>query len=60
MKGITVDEGLMKYIQLSTEVKKALWDDKKSKWILVLAKTDGSKQWEEDCDVFLNGTGFLK
>jgi cation diffusion facilitator CzcD-associated flavoprotein CzcO len=60
LKGIAVDEGLLDYIQLSTEVKKASWNDEKGKWALVLAKTDGSKQWEEECNVFLNGTGFLK
>lgn len=60
MKGIAVDEGLMDYIQLNTEVKKASWNDDTATWTLVLAKTDGSKQWEEECNIFLNGTGFLK
>ncbi|KAH8586249.1 hypothetical protein B0O99DRAFT_703109 [Bisporella sp. PMI_857] len=59
MKSIAVDEGFMDYIQLNTEVKKALWNDDSSTWTLTLAKTDGSEVWDEDCNVFLNGTGFL-
>ncbi|RTE75112.1 hypothetical protein BHE90_010446 [Fusarium euwallaceae] len=59
MKGIVLDEGLDRFIQLNTEVKKAIWDEKKSVWTVVLASTDGSKQWEEECNVFLNGTGFV-
>ena len=60
LKGIAVDENLMDCIKLNTEVKKASWNDKESKWDLVLSQTDGSKQWEEDCDVLFQGTGFLK
>ncbi|KAJ5808608.1 hypothetical protein N7474_009877 [Penicillium riverlandense] len=57
LKGIVLDEGLDQYIQLQTKIVKASWDDTKSKWILVVS--NATKQWEEECDVFLNGTGFL-
>lgn len=60
MKGIVMDEKLDRFITLSTEVKKATWNEEKSKWTVVLANTDGSKQWEEECHVLLNGTGFVK
>jgi cation diffusion facilitator CzcD-associated flavoprotein CzcO len=60
LKGIVMDEGLMKYIQLETEIKRAVWNDERSKWVLLVERTDGSAQWEEECDVFLNGTGFVK
>ena len=49
MNGIVLDEGLDRFIQLNTEVKKATWDEKKSVWTVVLASTDSSKQWEEEC-----------
>jgi cation diffusion facilitator CzcD-associated flavoprotein CzcO len=61
-RDIVEDEGLMKYITLSTEVKKAVWDEKKSKWVLSLSGTGDEgkkKEWDEECDLFLNGTGFL-
>lgn len=60
MKGIVMDEGLDKYIRLNSRVSKATWDETKSRWILVISKMDGSGQWEEECDIFLNGTGFVK
>lgn len=60
MKGIVLDEELDRYMTLNTEVKKATWDEQKSVWNIVLASTDGSNQWEEECNVFLNGTGFVK
>ncbi|GJN66196.1 hypothetical protein PLICBS_000212 [Purpureocillium lilacinum] len=59
MKGIVVDEGLDKYIQLNTKVVRATWDDADSRWVVGLATTDGRRHWEERCDIFLNGGGFL-
>lgn len=58
MKGIVLDEGLDKYITLNTKVSRATWDETASKWRLVLKQHD--REWEEEFDVFLNGTGFLK
>lgn len=60
MKGIVMDEGLDRFIQLNTKVVKATWNDVKSVWVVSLSSTDGSKQWEEECHVLLNGTGFVK
>lgn len=60
MKGIALDERMDRYIELNTKVEKAIWNDEKSMWSVALAKTDGSKRWEEECHVFLNGTGFVK
>lgn len=60
MKGIVLDERLDRFITLNTEVKKASWNEGKSMWTIVLASTDGARQWEEECHVFLNGTGFVK
>ncbi|KAF9888596.1 hypothetical protein FE257_008528 [Aspergillus nanangensis] len=58
MKGIVMDEGLDRFIQLSTRVEKAVWNDERSEWILSLRHDDG-RVWDESCNVFLNGTGFL-
>ncbi|KAE8353937.1 dimethylaniline monooxygenase [Aspergillus coremiiformis] len=58
LKGIVLDEKLDRYIQLNTRVEKAAWNDDLSRWILSLRSRDG-QVWEEECDVLLNGTGFL-
>lgn len=62
MKMIVEEEGMMKYIKLGTQVTEARWDDEKSRWILHLvnASAGGTSEWDEECDFFLNGTGFLK
>lgn len=61
---IVDEEGMMKYIHLRTRVTKAVWHEEKSKWVLHLVERDSSddlvNEWDEECDVFLNGTGFLK
>lgn len=66
MKNIVEEEGMMKYIQLRTQVMAANWNEDKSKWIVKLRKlyttetqTD-PQEWEEDCDLLLNACGFLK
>ncbi|KAF9882914.1 hypothetical protein FE257_004895 [Aspergillus nanangensis] len=64
MKGIVDEEGMMRYILLNTRITAAEWDESKSKWQVSLARTnpdDGStlSEWVEECDVLLNGTGFL-
>ncbi|PWY75017.1 dimethylaniline monooxygenase [Aspergillus heteromorphus CBS 117.55] len=60
LKQIAVDEGMMEYIQLRTRVVSATWDECKSKWVVKLRR-DGPDvaEWEDECDVFLNGSGFL-
>lgn len=66
MKGIVDEEGMMKYIQLNTTVTGAAWDESRSKWLVKLARksireVDASVlEWEEECDLLLNGAGFLK
>jgi len=66
MKEIVEEEGMMQHIQLRTEIKSAIWNEDKSKWIVKLSKsgTDASptdvREWEEECDFLVNGTGFLK
>ncbi|CAI4215880.1 unnamed protein product [Parascedosporium putredinis] len=44
MKEIVEEEGMMKHIQLRTEIKSAIWDEDKSKWVVKLSKsgTDAS------------------
>lgn len=60
MKGIVLDERLDRFITLNTRVVRATWDETKAKWRIRLSRTDGSGEWEEECHVFLNGTGFVK
>lgn len=69
LRGIVEEEGMMRYIRLSTAVTRAVWDEGRSKWVLRLSRTEGkevvdsspgAEEWDEECDLFLNGTGFLK
>lgn len=63
MKDIVDEEGMMKYITLNTSVDAATWDEKKSVWVVKLSQTSNgakTKEWEEECDMLLNGAGFLK
>lgn len=62
MKGCVEAEGMSKWITLNTEVKEARWDEQSGRWkvILVTKSCEESKEWVEECDVLLNGTGFLK
>ncbi|ETI19779.1 hypothetical protein G647_08792 [Cladophialophora carrionii CBS 160.54] len=48
--------GVEKYIQLSTEVVAATWDETPSKWTVELKRRDGST-FTDTCDVLVNGTG---
>lgn len=66
MKDIVEEEGMMKYIQLNTSIVSATWNEDRSKWVVKLSRKtavnekDGTLDWEEECDLLLNGTGFLK
>lgn len=66
MKDIVVEEDMMQYIRLNTQCLSAVWSEATSKWKVRLSKkttaNDASStvEWEEECDVILNGTGFLK
>ncbi|OAP57927.1 hypothetical protein AYL99_08665 [Fonsecaea erecta] len=62
MKDIVDEEGMMKYITLNTRIDAARWDEQRSLWVVKLSQSqDGqeSKEWEEECDLLLNGAGFL-
>ncbi|RAL00166.1 flavin-containing monooxygenase [Aspergillus ibericus CBS 121593] len=57
LKQIVIEEDMMKYIQLNTRVVSTIWDETKSKWVIKLQR--GTDQWEDEFDLFLNGSGFL-
>ncbi|OGM48707.1 dimethylaniline monooxygenase [Aspergillus bombycis] len=64
MRDIVDEEGMMKYIQLQSQLVSARWDDERSKWcIRVRREVPGDKEifqeWSEECDLLLNGGGFL-
>ncbi|KNG86137.1 dimethylaniline monooxygenase [Aspergillus nomiae NRRL 13137] len=61
-KDIVEEENMMQYITLNTAVSGARWDNSRAKWIVKLSQRqeDGqTKEWQEECDVILNGSGFL-
>lgn len=61
-KGVVDEEGLMRWIRLSTEIVKAEWDEGKSKWKVRLRTTDKQgrqQEFDDECNVLLNGTGFV-
>lgn len=63
LKEIVDEEDMMKYITLNTSVNGATWDEQKSKWLVKLGQqVEGSprKEWTEECDLLINGSGFLK
>lgn len=64
LKDIVDEEGMMQYIKLRTSVTHAAWQEEKSKWLLHLVerndKDEVVRQWDEECNVFLNGGGVLK
>ncbi|GFN20563.1 hypothetical protein AtubIFM55763_005711 [Aspergillus tubingensis] len=60
LKQIVVEEDMMKYITLNTRVVSAIWNEEKSKWVVKLQQdTPCVKEWEDECDVLINGAGFL-
>lgn len=65
MRRIVDEEEMMKYIRLQTMVAGATWNEEKSKWIVKVKKLNpengtNPQEWEEECDLFINGGGFLK
>jgi cation diffusion facilitator CzcD-associated flavoprotein CzcO len=50
--------GVEKYIQKSTEVLSATWDESTSKWNVDLKRKDGST-FTDTCDVIVNGAGVI-
>ncbi|KAK2799965.1 hypothetical protein FQN51_006394 [Onygenales sp. PD_10] len=63
MRDIVDEEGLMEYIRLRTKVCRAEWVEERSRWVVGLVESDGDgrvvREWEEECDVLLNGNGIL-
>jgi cation diffusion facilitator CzcD-associated flavoprotein CzcO len=64
IRRVADEEGMMKYIRLKTAVSKAVWQEDKSKWVIHLVERNANdeivKEWDEECDMFLNGAGVLK
>ncbi|KAI1918440.1 hypothetical protein LOZ65_004896 [Ophidiomyces ophidiicola] len=62
-KKVVDEEDMMRYIQLRTRVIHAAWKEAKSKWVIHLVQKDRegnvTKEWNEECDVFLSGSGIL-
>ncbi|KAH8697526.1 flavin-binding monooxygenase [Talaromyces proteolyticus] len=64
MKSIVDEEGMMKYIQLQCKIVSANWNDERSKWNVRVrrqypGKDSSFEEWSEECDMILNGGGFL-
>jgi cation diffusion facilitator CzcD-associated flavoprotein CzcO len=64
LKMIATEEDMYKYIKLRTAVKRAEWNEEKSRWVIHLVQTDDAenviREWDEEANVLFNGTGFLK
>lgn len=64
LRNIVDEEGLLQYIRLRTAVTHAQWQETRSKWLVHLVekneKGEVVREWEEECNVFLNGAGILK
>ncbi|KAK6364431.1 hypothetical protein LTS17_012196 [Exophiala oligosperma] len=59
MRDIVDEEDLMKYIQLSTEVTNAAWNEKKSRWVVQSRTKEDRKIREEEFHFIANASGFL-
>ncbi|KAG5291501.1 flavin-binding monooxygenase [Histoplasma ohiense] len=63
LRDIVDEEGMMKYIRLRARVTRAEWREERSKWVVRVEESeeDGkvSRVWDDECDVLLNGNGFL-
>lgn len=64
MRRIVDEEGMMDYIRLCHQVVGAQWNEETSKWLVTVRKldeTDGHyEEFQDECDLLLNGGGFLK
>jgi cation diffusion facilitator CzcD-associated flavoprotein CzcO len=50
---------LEKYVKFNTKVQSAIWDEDAGMWRLIVIAADGS-QFEDECDILVNGSGVLK
>lgn len=65
MKNIVDEEHMMQYITLNTLVVGATWNEERAKWVVKLRRNvteteDAAQEWEEECDLLINGGGYLK
>lgn len=64
MRRCVDEEDMTRFIKFQTEVDEARWDKKSGRWHIAFKTRDtdgrGWSEFEEECDVLLNGTGFLK
>lgn len=53
--------GVRKDVRLSHKCLSALWDESRAKWIVRLERlnVDPPEIFEDECDVFITGTGLL-
>jgi hypothetical protein len=60
MRQIVDDEGMMSYIRLRHQVVEAKWNEERSKWVVSVKNLQDNTVITDECDVLLNGGGFLK
>jgi cation diffusion facilitator CzcD-associated flavoprotein CzcO len=60
MRQIVDDEGMMFYIRLRHQVVDAKWNEERSKWVVSVLNLQDNTVLRDECDVLLNGGGFLK
>lgn len=58
MKDTAIKWDLEKFVSFNSRVNETVWDDDKGKWQVKVAKAGETKQ--DDCDVLINASGFLK
>jgi cation diffusion facilitator CzcD-associated flavoprotein CzcO len=58
-KHVSTKYDLEKYVQFNTKVQSARWDEDAGMWRLSLTAPDGS-QFEDECEILVNGSGVLK
>ncbi|KAL2802816.1 dimethylaniline monooxygenase [Aspergillus granulosus] len=59
MRQIVDDEGMMSYIRLRHQVVEAKWNEERSKWVVSVHNLADGTIFTDECDVLLNGGGFL-
>ncbi|CAI7587340.1 unnamed protein product [Penicillium crustosum] len=58
MKDTAIKWDLEKFVSFNSRVNETVWDDDKGKWQVKVAKEDETMQ--DECDVLINASGFLK
>lgn len=60
LKDTVTEFDLVKYIHLRHRVDHAEWHDGPGKWRLLVTSLPDGRQFEDECDIFVNAMGFLK